>query len=165
MRTELIFGSLGVLLVLLGIFSLFTYSSISTEFQHFAETNVATDGVLSSASEVHITISVIYSAAMLVFLGGVFIAIRKAGMRAFILRIMQINPQSESKSPYRLLIINTLITSLLAAAYVVRNFDPRLDPIYVESGFFENLTAIALGVWPSMCADRYWGQLCEALYN
>ncbi|MCH7589007.1 MAG: hypothetical protein IIC78_13390 [Chloroflexi bacterium] len=115
---------------------MFTFSSISTVLQRFAKTNLAADGVLSSASEVRITISVIYSAAMLVFLGGVFIAIRKAGMRAFILRIMQINPQSESKRPYRLLIINTLITSLLAAAYVVRIFDPRLDPLMRRERLF-----------------------------
>lgn len=146
MRIGLIFRSLGALLVLLGILSLFTFSSISTELQRFAETNVAADGELSSTSEVRITISVIYIAAMIIFLGGIFVAARKASVRAFLLRIMQINPQSKFERPPRMLVFSALITSVLVSAYMVRIFNPRLDPMYTEGGFFESLTAIALGI-------------------
>jgi len=146
MRIGLISRSLGVLLVMLGIFSLLTFSSISMGLQRFAETNVAADGELSSSSEVRITISVIYIAAMLIFLGGIFVAARKASVRAFLLRIMQINPQSKFERPPRMLVFSALIASVLVTAYMVRIFNPRLDPMYTEGGFFESLTAIVFGI-------------------
>ena len=146
MKIGSIFRSTGALLVLLGILSLFTFSSIVAWIQRYAETNFSPDSALSSASEVRITLSVIYSAVTLMFLGGILITIRKPGMRAFILRIMHINPQSEPARSPRFLAISSIVTILLAVTYLVHIFDPRMHPLYAEGGLFENLTAIVLGV-------------------
>ena len=146
MKLGPVFRSVGVLLVLLGLMSLFALSSIVMWILRFAEANFSPDNALSSASEIRITFSVIYVAAALIFLGGIFFTARKAKMRSLLLRIMQINPLSETERFPPWLIISTLTTFLLAATYVARILDPRLDSIYNEGGLLESLTAIALGI-------------------